>query len=386
MNFKSFSTLLLASFVISQWSEGQELHRRACERVDNHDAEIAATTSLANNLEAQYNWRLKRVETLPSKLTTTEITYTYSQELQLAPNEAVYFMIPASLQDRPVSFIILGHRQSENHIGWNRQTERDDLPGLTSVQVHPVNADEKEWRYWAGSSSGRFGGKYAEPRSTPEMDNLYDWLSIGHRSIQTNARSTEPLKINSIRIINTGTDQVLVKNLNIKFTPNPAPSYMEKIFTPGTSFHEMPGRKGRFGGGQSYRGLFPQALALNSYGQQGIPSLNNMRLVRPGLLEVDAPEGKNITSVEIAGGDSRPDQVINKDGGWGSPGGARFSIGIGKSASEIRWFVQNENVPPEGLLFGAPADCDKKIGPNEKLYISATSDVFYIMGFRIGLE
>ncbi len=360
-----------------------------CQVTQNLSQETAFASQLAGQIEAPF--RVHSVQNQPRTVTTTQITYIFPQEIVMEPQTAIYFPIPKHLQNRPISFVILGHRQDPStHVGWNSQTGRDDVPGLTSFQVHPKGAAQNQWRYWAGSASGQFGAKFAEPRSTPEMENLYDWMSLGHRSIYANDLSRDPLSTDVVRLVGVGTDKVYVKELTIKFLPDQPASFIERIFSPGTQFHPTVGQKGSFGGGQNSGGVFPQALALNS-SNPGInfSATDSFQLMNRSLLSVELPAGKKLVSVELAAGDSHPDQIRNSDGGYGTQGWAKFSIGKGPAnaqSHQIRWFTNRENSPPEGLLFGSPQECDAVIRPGERLYVLAQDDVFYIMGLRIGLK
>ncbi|MFN7904655.1 MAG: hypothetical protein ACK5P5_05680 [Pseudobdellovibrionaceae bacterium] len=360
-----------------------------CQASQNLNQETALTTNLARQIEAPY--RVHSVQNQPRTTTTTQITYSFTQEIVLDPQQAIYFAIPAHLQNRTISFVILGHRQNPStHIGWNHQSNRDDVPGLISFQAHPKGAQENHWRFWAGSSSGNFGAKFAEPRPTPEMENLYDWMTLGHRSILSNDLSQTPLSTDTLRLVSVGTDKVHIKELTIKFLPDQPTSFIEKIFTPGTQFHPTVGQKGSFGGGQRFQGLFPQALALNSSNPgHSFSQGDRFELVGGSLLSAELPVGKRLVSVELAAGDSHPNQITNSDGGYGTQGWAKFSIGKGPANAQehqIKWFTNRENSPPEGLLFGSPEACDAMIRQGERLYIRAQDDVFYIMGLRIGLN
>src|SRR6185436_14379999 len=84
----------------------------------------------------------------------------------------------------------------------------------------------------------------------------------------------------------------------------------------------------RYGGGQAFQGKFPGAVVLGG-GAAGAPAaLPPGFALRGGALEVELPAGRIITGVDVAAGDSHPDGIRNKDGGWGTPGWSRMSMAI----------------------------------------------------------
>lgn len=299
---------------------------------------------------------------------SNEFKVPFTSQVKMAPGDVMDFDVPETYKNKAISFVILGHRQDPStHQGADPNGGKyDSLPGLTSFQVLNPN---NEWRYWNGPGSGKGGAKFAEPRHELEMENLYEWRSYGHCQMDGSGCSTEALKPQKVRLVNVGTDNVFVGELRLKFYPEEPETVIQKIYTPGTEFNAQVGGKAKFGGGQNSKGLFPQAMVLN-YSD----------------LVVELPEGKDLIYFELIGGDSHPDQITNKDGGWGTPGWAKLSVGKGTSPDHIQWFMSNENVPPEGLLMSAPSDCHKKVKAGEKLYIRARSDNLYVMGYRISLK
>lgn len=324
---------------------------------------IETANQAAASIERSYE--VLKVLTQPTSIIGSQLRY-QMPEVRLQPGQALYFAVPSNLQERDLNFVVLGHRQDPNtHKGWNSQTQRDDLPGLLSFQVLNKNG---EWRYWGGMASGKNGAKYAEPRHSLEMENLYEWEHQGNCSIAGGGCEHGPVQPQVIRVVSVGSDEVLVGEVMVKFTPPQPSEYLEQIFTPGTSFHEKVGGKAHFGGGQKSQGKFPKALALY------------------GIHAIELPSGKKLVSIEIAGGDSHPDGIINSDGGWGTQGWSQLSIGKGTSECNASWFLKGENVPPEGLMMATPGDCESDIHVGEKLYIRGSSDTLYIMGIRLGFN
>lgn len=315
----------------------------------------------------------KRIDkTEPTSQTQSSVTYVFP-EISTQPGDAIRFYIPEHLRKQVLSYVILGHRQDPNtHKGGTPGVKKDDIPGLSAVLVHSTNLHDKSspdsWRYWGGMSSGKYGAKFSEPRHDLEMENLYEWNSIGTSGIASNDFSTLGLYIDSAVVQNVGEDEVFVGSMTLKFIPAGINHTQDVIFSNGTVFSNEFGGKPKLGGGQAYKGLFPNALVLNNQTH-----------------EIDLEPGKEIKGFEVALGDSHPDQKQNSDGGWGTQGWGKFSMGLGTSESDIEWIIQRENVPPEGLSLGYPLE--KTIAKKGmKLFIKGTEGTVYIMGVRISYE
>lgn len=324
----------------------------------------------------------------PNSRTSTTITYKFPEKV-MKPGDSLYFAIPEDLQNKPVSFVVVGHRQDPStHKGQKPDSHWDDVPGLTSFQVHATNQSAIEaWRYWTGDSSGKKGAKFAEPRHELEKENLYEWVDNGTKSVANDSYSKTPVHAYAARLVNVGKDDVYAGEVTIKFLPPAAKQFLEGNFTKGTIFNVQPGQKASYQGGQKSEGIFPGAVELGGYNSKSQTSLpKGWKILNGFTLAIPVPKGKKVTSVEIVGGDSHPDKVKNKDGGWGTSGWAKLSLGVGRSPENADWFVKNENVPPEGLMLGSPTNCNHVAGDNEYVYVRGTSDTLYLMGVRVGLN
>lgn len=300
--------------------------------------------------------------TEPTKVTCSSVSYKIP-EVPMKPGEGVYFHVPAELRDRGVRFMVIGHRQEP---GPNfKPGEWDDNPGLSSVQV----LSKDKWSYWNGPASGKKGAKFAEVRSYPEIENLYDWSNYGHKDIETEEASTEKLLPEMMKVESVGSDTVYLSELTLKVEPFEEKSNTEQIFSPGTKFFpHKKDKKYQLGGGQSFEGTFPGAREVNPGNEISIP----------------LKAGQKITSVDVACGDSHPDKIQNSDGGYGTQGWAKLSIGIQKPNGKITWIMSRENVPPEGVMMASPDDCDEKVESGSKLIIRSDSDTTYVMGVHVG--
>jgi hypothetical protein len=315
------------------------------------------------NFAAASNEKVKNFHTEATSTTCNSVTYQFPEE-QLSPGEISYFHIPTEIRDRGVSFVIMGHRQNPE----GGDPEWDESPGLTSFQVM---AADKSWNYWNGQSSGHSGAKFAENSMYPEMENLYDWNKFGHTNTKTKRSSQNSLFPHAVKVLSMGKDPILLSEITVKVDPLKETSSSETIYSPGTSF-SLDDHKNKYtlGGGQNFKGLFPKAHELRS----------------GKILSIDLEAGKELTSINIACGDSLPDQKINKDGGWGSSGWAEISIGIKEASGSITWLTEYENVPPEGMIIASPLECGEKIKAGSKVIIRSTGSPLYIMGTHIGYK
>lgn len=311
----------------------------------------------------------------PTQVTGSSIQYSFS-EVSTQPGDEVKFHIPQHLRSQKLTFVILGHHQNPStHQGGTPGQKQDAVPGISAVLVHSTNlhnvSSADSWRYWNGMASGNMGGKFAEPRYDLEIENLYEWNTIGSRGAQSNDLSYTPLLVDEVVVKNVGQDEVFVGQIVLKFMPNEINSTQEVIFSPGTEFAKEFGGKAHLGGGQAYQGTFPNAHVLN--GSQ---------------LEIPLESQGEIKGIEVALGDSHPDKISNSDGGWGTQGWGKVSVGLTNASGGTEWLTQGENVPPEGLALAFPSLTSTASLPQvgRKLVIRGSSDTVYIMGVRISYK
>jgi hypothetical protein len=325
----------------------------------------------------------------PSAQTSTSVSYKMPGRV-LKPGESLYFAVPEALQGRPVNFMILGHRADPSaDTDPTKGDKWDDTPALTSVQVHGKDfPEDKAWRYWKGSASGGKGSKFAEVSHSVELENLYEYAKYGTGAASDDSFSKQPVLPDAIRVVSTGEDPVTIHEVTLKITPPKPSQTLEAVFCEGTQIGDPETGAGRFyGGGQSHQGLFPGALELRGYGSggAGAAKLPEGWKVVNGNLEIDLPAGKTITAVDVACGDSHPDKITNKDGGWGTKGWSKLSIGLKPAGGATQWFMNSENVPPEGVLSGSPLEAGYTTKAGDRIVIRASSDTTYVMAARIGL-
>jgi hypothetical protein len=329
----------------------------------------------------------------PSSTTANAMTFDFGPGGRLLqPGDLLMLGVPAEWRKRTVGTVVLVHRQDEAmDRGLDAATGRDASPGLTAVNIH--SADDGTWRKWncPWGGNGKWGAKFAErrPEHDPEFESMFEWNIHGHHDADKE-RSTlkHAVHANGVRLACVGDDPVIVHKLIIDFIGERPTSTMEKVFTPGTNLGDWETGEGRtFGGGQQFRGTYPDALQLGTpTGGAGAAGLPDGWKLHNGMLEVELPPGKVITGVDLACGDTKPDGLRNKDGGWGTSGKSRLSMGVQDALGNVAWFVDRIGVPPQGVLSGAPTSKDYVTRPGDKLVIRSEVDPINVMATRVGLK
>ena len=340
---------------------------------------------IASTLDPQYS--LKAVFGHPQDQGCSQVQYVLEKELVLQPNETAYFTIPQGLRNKAITFATLGHRPDpKTQRGRATKTEWDEWPGHTSLQLW--SEADHHWHYWAGHASGKFGAKFAEVRNSPEQEGFYDWGKIGHWAISENkALSRAPLHADFFRLVSLGLDPVYIKNVGIKVMPHMGTQESIVIFSPGTEFgHPFTFNGTHFGGGQKFKGTFPNAFMLNPRERHfEHPKKLPEGWSQPvgGTLAFLPKPGSKIYETQIAIGDSKPNEIKNDDGGWGSHGGSLLNVIYRHADGREEYWMRNENVPPEGILRAAPHDCGITVEEGDQIIYRVSKDTAYLMGARV---
>jgi len=339
---------------------------------------------LVTQLLSTESYKVIQTFSAPTKENISNLEYKFS-EIALNPKEALYFEVPENFSTMSVSGITIGHRQNE------RATTTDRNPGYTAVAVYTKDMpSDKAWRYWGGHASGAQGAKFAEQRSRAEIDTLYEWPRLGHKSVNDNSESNQIIKANTIRVRNVGRDEIRIDSISLKTIFLEKMQFDDYIFTQGSDFGDSKTFKNRYyAGGQVKRGTFPNALRLHKRSRS--PHTSNF----PPTWVYDSERifiplnNINLATIEVMAGDTHPDKVRNKDGGWGSLGDARLSVGIADNTdpdydTQVQWLSDEDNIGPQGVT---PISVDKIKNINAKYLIlknSRSGSALYIMGIRIG--
>lgn len=306
----------------------------------------------------------------PTKVTSTSVEYN-TENLKLKPGECAYFMVPDDLQDKAVLFVNLGHMQSvEDDKGWNEDKTYDNSPGLTTVLLNEANSkNENKWRYWNGMASGKHGAKFAEGGGKMELEGLYEWYKNGHSDVATETMSHDPLNTDAMKLCSVGKDTVTIGSLALKVFPGKANTYIEKNFGEGNVMGDSLTAKGRAYGSKE------GAIQLG-YGGKASGNLPEGWSMQGGSLSIPLEAGKSVKSFEASVSDQRED---------GKSGWARLNAYIQRADGSRVSIIERENVPPEGVLLGAPEQ--KYVAqPGDRIVVGAQSDKAYLMGLKIGLD
>lgn len=277
--------------------------------------------------------------------------------------------------------IILQHRKDDKHqvdIGSNGH---DPYGAYSRVEAHDTK--KNQWISWV-DPAGYSTDKFAEPRSAsdPENEVLHDWIAtVGNITPDT------------IRVTNVGRNPEhsisQIHGLEVIFHPEiEHVDFEERIYCQGTEFVHIEKEKllPSYGGGEHISGKYIGAIPLGHARPTHYETSND-----PGSgahhessrLTIDLTPGKKLVQVEIAVGDTE----YRKDGqnrlGW-----AKLWIGIKRKNSQdnIEWFMKSINVPPQGVLAGAPHLENANIKEGDTLVIESRADTSYCMGWRLAYE
>lgn len=338
---------------------------------------------LLNNLvKNEKHGNIVKVYHLPTKINSLSLEYNIP-EIILNPRDILYFYIPEKFKDMTLSWLGFSHRQDEEN-----STSRDLNPGLTSALVYSSSKPGDEFRHWGGPASGPLASKFAERGIYPEYDALYEWPLKGHRGFVNKKKSFELISPNVVRIQNVGTDLVHFSKLDLKINPSKYSIIKDSIFTKKSKFGAIETMKGRFyGGGQRLRGTFPNAIVLTAKSTPRQPKLPSNFRVLKNKLKIALIPNEKFSFIQIMCGDSYPDRIINRDGGYGTSGNARINISIkNRYSGKSRLLAKNINIPPEGIITSSALDEDTIVEAGDELIITngVTKSPIYIMATRVG--
>lgn len=298
---------------------------------------------------------------------------------ELRPEHRLAFVIPPEFRGRIVRDVILMHRKDSKYavdIGANNY---DPNGAYSRVELHDLTSEEwKKWRDPAGYQADKF----AEPRSAsdPEHEVLHDWVA-----------TVGEVKPDAVRVTNVGKHAKYstssIHGVEVVFHPElKNVRYQEKVYCQGTEFIDIENGKmlPSYGGGEHSNGEYIGAIALNQHGH-AIYELGTdpgpEATIENGRLIVNLDPRQTLAQVEISIGDTeRLDQKTRL--GW-----AKLWVGVRRSgSSSIEWFIKNANIPPQGVLAGAPLIEKSSIKDGDQLVIESRNDTAYVMGYRIGYE
>lgn len=295
------------------------------------------------------------------------IAFEYRCELgdvKLAPGESLKYALPSRYHSLPVEFVELSHRQeaSETH-GWDAGKKWDDAPAYTSLQFAlantPDEGDSSLFVYWGGPSSGEHGAKFAEVRSSPEIEYLYEWRKYGFRLLDLDHAWKSELFASAVRLVASGMDPVRIAGFSVKFLPPRPRSFVEKVFASGGDLGDYETAENRTSGSAS-PGNYENSLCLRSGEEILVPLEGSGDLV----------------SADVMAGDQHVDETL----GWGKLSVQHIHQGIRTS------ILNRANVGPEGVIRSFRPGDALPYSNGDQIRISASSDTVCVMGYRIGMN
>lgn len=317
--------------------------------------------------------------------TTLRYTLPEHEGRELVPGHKLIFLIPDEFKDRVVRDVTLKHRKADKYCKDIGADRHDPHGAYSLVELHKT--DTEDWVGWK-DPKGYSPIKFAEPRSAndPENEVLHDWIA-----------TVGKIKTDAVRVTNTGESPQYsvsqIHGLEINFLPELGKvSYEENILCLGTSFPDQEGNGlPKYGGGSHTEGVYKGALVLNKRSEPLYETTSNppsnTEINANGALEIKLKNGK-LSQVEVAVGDTEHlDTISQKTGRKTRLGYAKLWVGVKKAdSSSIEWFIQNANVPPQGIISGSPFLQNNDMKEGDTLVIESRADTSYIMGWRLAYK
>jgi len=297
-------------------------------------------------------------------------------------------MIPEEFRDKKEAFLrdlVLRHRKGEQFCKDIGPDRHDPYGAYSRVEIYDKNS--QQWLQWA-DPKGYDPDKFAEPRSSsdPENEVLHDWLATVGR-----------LEPEAIRVTNVGKDpNYSVSQIHglevVSFPELEGVKYEERVYCPGTSFINIENNQlmPTYGGGSKTEGIYKGAIPLN--GGHGDYELGTDpgegATLSSDAIKLDLQPGQKIVQIEVSVGDTEHlDHINPKTQRYTRLGFSKLWVGIERAGSgQVDWFVQNANIPPQGVIAGGPSPEMGAIQPGDKLVIQARQDAAYVMGWRLAYE
>lgn len=360
--------------------EAQALGQEVAERIQKEAANLVA--------KLEKDPRVDSVIQNPEIRSHTSLAYTLpeTEGRELQAGHRLAFVIPQEYWHRIVRDVVLQHRKAEQYrkdIGPNKQ---DPHGAYSEVELH--DSENDEWVGWK-DPKGYNAVKYAEhrPAHDPENEVLHDWLA-----------TVGEVTADALRVTNRGDNSPYstsqIHGLEIVFFPElEGVRYDERIYTPGTTFIDLESKRllPTYGGGSHTEGKYPGAFALNQrssslyeLGSDPGPGVEIQR----GRMVLALESGKELANVEISVGDTEHlANVSPKTGRRTRLGYAKLWVGIERAANQnTEWFIENANVPPQGVVAGGPHLEQARINQGDRLVIESRQDTSYVMGWRLAYK
>jgi hypothetical protein len=358
----------------------ESLHREISEQVGKKISDVLR--------EIKEKERIDEIFDNPEIKSYTSLDYQLPEHggRELRAGHRLVFVIPERFLHRIVRDVILKHRKGEKYrvdIGPNKH---DPYGAYSEVLAHDARTDG--WYGWR-DPKGYDPVKFAEPRPShdPENEVLHDWIA-----------TVGEIEADAICVTNVGNHPEFstsqIHGLEVVFFPEmEGVDYQERIYTPGTNFIDLEKKRllPQYGGGSHTEGIYEGAMALNQSREAlyelGREPGSDAELV-DGKLLVDLPPGKSLVQAEVSVGDTEHQKEVSyKTGRRTRLGYAKLWVGIERgNDKEVEWFIQNANIPPQGVIAGGPHLERAKIEAGDRLVIESRQDTAYVMGWRLAYK
>ena len=330
--------------------------------------------------------KIDAILTNPEILSYTTVRFDLPEHdgRELRPGQRLAFVVPEQFQGRLVRDVILRHRKGEKYKKDIGPDGHDPYGAYSRVELYDTKSDD--WKQWS-DPKGYTPDKFAEPRSAgdPENEVLHDWIA-----------TVGPVAPDSIRVTNVGQSADYsvsqIHGVEIVFFPELEgnTSSQERVYCQGTQFADLPNHQylPKYGGGSHTEGIYIGAMALNQRGKAlyelGTDAGEGVEK-EPTRLRIKLEPGKSLGQVEVAVGDT--EHLVNvspKTHRHTRLGYSKLWVGVKRAESQkVEWFIENANIPPQGIIAGAPHLEKSAVEEGDELIIEARDDTAFVMGYKV---
>lgn len=317
------------------------------------------------------------------KRTSRELKYDLGNR-DLKPEQKIVIVLPSTLSGY-LKDVYLGHMKKEQYwnlgAGENRKSY-DSAGAYTRVRV--LDGNDKKWKDWV-DPKGYNPVKFAERRDGVEYENLHDWFgTVG---------LIKPL---AIELTSSGKDPQwsVVTEVSLDVVTFPEMSekveIRERIYSPNTAFVDYKEGKQKlpiYGGGK-HESAYPMAVPLGGKNNREHFEMtekvanDDEYLDQSGRLHIKLPKGLKLLSLEVAIGDT---WFNYKGPGKLQLGWAKFNACLRRADGSEDRFMNNVNIPPQGILTGGISDGNYVTREGDEIILES-QNTSYLMGWRIMSE
>lgn len=343
------------------------------------------TEIFSQNVGKEVDTRVIRVVDRPTNADLCSASFPLPERngVELHQGETIIFRIPDELSNRTLDSVRIDHKKDSKYTKSPKVNGWDQEGAYTKVTVFDKNT--QKWILLAK--------KFAEPRAGGgfETEIIHDCIQIGN------------IKPAYLAVVGAGAGENGVVNfseLEINVFPESLETKKELIFSPGTSFVDI--NKGQYvptygGGLHPNMGVYRDSVPLNhpNISKLDFPvttegegfHLDKTDRGSTGEIHLEVDSPLKLQRLEVAVGDTEDygDKIykVRASGpekfrrGW-----AKLEAYITKRDHTIIPLMEDQNVPPRGVLKGAPKEI-QELSPGDQIVIKSNGDASYLMGIRI---